>query len=252
MAKQSLFAQQNPPAAVEPPASTAMTFPGGENNLDNIEPPEKSGPDNSFVMFANPKSDRWQENAAAFPGLQKGEALLILRGGDTIRLGGSLTYYLVDGFRFWAEVDTNGAVTAAYAEERDDIKASECFSALVILLHEGRMIPATIRFKDAMAAGPLAGLRELQAAKTKEWLAKSAEHALAASIPDPRFRFKTLLSWGPKKSRSSGRTYMNSTAKFVPSSAADSLAFRSQDVREDFDAAKGAFDSWVAEVKEKM
>ncbi len=251
MAKQSLFAQQNPPAVVEP-SSTAMTFPGGGHNLDGIEPPEKSGPDNSFVMFANPKSDRWQENLAAHPGLQKGDAILIQRGGDTIRLGGSLTYYLVDALRFWAEVDSSGKVLAAYADENGDDGVSECFSALVLLLHEGRLIPATIRFKDAMASGALAGLRELQAAKTKEWLAKSAEHALAASIPDPRFRFKTTLTWGPKKSRSSGRTYMCSAAKFTPSSAADALAFQSQDVREDFKAAKEAFDSWVAEVRGKM
>lgn len=248
MAKQSLFAASQP----KPTESTAIGFPMPEaSGMRDVKIPDKSGPDHSFIMFASPKSERWADNVKDFPGLQPGDAILIERGADSVRLGASLAFYLVDAFSYFAKCDSKGAIVRASHEE-SEATPRQFLSVLMLLVHDGRMIPATCRFGDAMCQAPCEAIRTAREhAVSPEWGTKSAEHAATLSIPDPRFRFKTVMTWAGKKSRSTGNTYQISKAVIQPATAGDAGLFAAVD-REAMQAAKESWDAWRAEVEGKM
>ena len=248
MAKQSLFAASQP----KPTESTAVGFPiPAATGMQDVHVPDKKGPDHSFIMFASPKSERWADNVKDFPGLQPGDAILIERGADSVRLGASLTFFLVDAFSYYAKCDSKGAILKASHEE-SDATPRQFLSVLLLLVHDGRAIPATCRFGDATCQAPGVSVKTVrERAASPEWATLSAEHAATLSIPDPRFRFKTLATWKGQKSRSTGNTYQISKATIVPTSAGDAALLSAVD-GEAMAAAKESFDSWRGTVEGKM
>lgn len=258
MAKQSLFSQQKP-AATETPQSLVMPdMPGG--GLTAIVPPEERGPASTWVWFAGRRSAKWAEFAAKFQGLAAGEAILMHPDGE-IRLGTSVSYFLLDGFQYFATLkgeEDNYAILKAWADAPDPApkgaRVSEYLSLLVLVVHEGKGYPATMRVSDAMARGPHLSIKTATVeALSPEWGTRSAEHATTLAIPDPRFRFKSLLTWRPKKS-STGNTYQISKVSILPTTAGDVAIVKGlgEEGSAAMEEAKEAFDAWKIEVQSKM
>ena len=257
MAKQSLFAKQQEPAPA--PTGIAVVIPG-MSGMQAIAPPEPSGPSSAYVWFAGAKSPKWAEFVGKHPGLQQGEAFLILPDADAVRLGTSITYYLLDAMKYFASLNGEAdgySVKRAYREKPENVeKVREFLSTLLLVQTPQGIVPATMRASDAMCQGVYTSVTTATVdAQSPDWVTRSAEHAVTANIPDPRFRFKTVLTWKPRKSRT-GNTYQISKASIVPSSIADALAVKSATEAPDFaeamSQAKESFDGWKQEIESKM
>ena len=218
MAKQSLYAKSQGEAATTPESTLPVPVGGG---FDAVKPPEKKATA-PYVVFA--RKDTLAELRGEVPGLQDGDAVLI--GDEKIKLS-PVVFFLLDVFQFWCikggEAENYAPVktTRAKPEGSDDGERwTETISAAALVEVGGRLIPATMRVQSGMCQGVYEAIRNVKAAASPEWATKSPEHAASMGVGQPNLRFKTYLSWRPKKSRG-GFTYFLSSATIKPTTAGD-------------------------------
>ena len=255
MAKPSLFSKSQQPAPSNLPALPSM---GG--NLTGVKPPEPTGAASGYVFFAGQKSPKWPDLAEQFPGLQQNDAILISPDADPIRLGGEVRYFLLDAIQYWGQLDGQFHLQRAWMEapekQTNGVRVHEYLSLLVLVEHGGELFPATMRVSDAMCQAPYESVRIATDDATKpEWAQKSPDHAASLSIQQPNLRFKTHMTWKPRKSRGN-YTYFQSVAKIHPTSAGDAqmLAACAQDAgkKELLAKAQESFGDWKETVASKV
>ncbi len=253
MAKQSLFKESNP---VGSPPNVPATLPGG-GGFDTYTPPENKS-FGAFITFA--RKDKLAELKQQVPGLSDGDAVLI-GDGDTPRKLSPITYFLLSIYQFWC---VKGGESEGYApvrvwetkpgeDETEDRRVSECVTAALLILDGGRLIPATARFADGMTQGVAKSIKfAREDAADASWAQASPDHAASMAIPQPNLRFKTELTWKPKKSRG-GFTYFVSAARIIPTSAGDATLLgglmKDPDSKEALEAVQSSFAEYVDDMK---
>lgn len=227
MAKKSLFGAAQQP--VEQPA-TGLALPTG-SNMANVQVPERESYSN-YVAFMHRDKGKWSDVKMKIPDLGDGDAVLF-SDADPVKLS-PLVFWLLDAMQYWCVKGgpPDYKPTKSWLTKPDDMKyngarINETLSVMMLVQHGDEIIPATMRMQDAMCQGLyVAKDTAVVHAATPEWLRLSPDHTATASIPQPNLRFKTRLTWRPKKGRG-GFTYFISSAEIIPTSAGDAGSFGS-------------------------
>lgn len=227
MAKQSLFAQQQKQTEQQ---SDLLMLPAPQG-ISQVEAPERETY-SSYVKFMYVDKGKWGEVRQQVPGLADGDAVLF--GAGEPRKVAPFVFFLLDLHQYWC---TRDAVTfkakRAWLKKPEDRaiggdRVCEVLSAALVLQLGGELIPATVRFNDAMAAGVYTSKDAVAEAAAPGWATKSSDHAVTMQIPMSHLRFKTELTWRVKKARS-GRNYYVSSARILPITLGDAAAFKEID-----------------------
>lgn len=226
MAKQSLYGKtQNEKGSDNLPA-----LPTG-SGIATVKPPEQEafGP---YVTFVHKDKGKWSDLVQQVPGLADGDAVLI-GDGDPRKIA-PLTFFLLDAFQFWAvlggqDADYKPMKTWLKKPEVDSWNSkriNETLTFATMLLDRDTLIPASMRLSSGMCQGGYSSIRAVSEAGSPEWAKLSSEHAATMPIPQPNLRFKTELSWRPKKSRG-GYLYFVSSGRIIPTTTGDAMLFKS-------------------------
>lgn len=143
-----------------------------------------------YLSFPWSGTNIWGKLKALVPGLVENAPALISRSGETLHSVeplNPLRLFLLDGFQYWCD-KSKDAVARNVVLSDPGFKSgkSEWILGNVLLLHNGGVHPATLKIRDAMAAGFRDLLKFLRdTANTEEWFARSPAHKFTTNIPYP-------------------------------------------------------------------
>jgi len=220
--KKSLFGQQQQSNV------PAVSLPTG-SNMATVQTPERESYSN-YVAFMHRDKGKWSDVIAKIPGLGDGDAVLF-GDGEPVKLS-PFTFWLLDVIQYWCikggppdYKPTKSWFAKPDSDKFNGQRINEVLSAMILVQHGEEIIPATIRVQDAMCQGLYTAKETaVNGAASPEWGKLSPDHAATLVIPQPNLRFKTRLTWHPKKGRG-GFTYFVSRADIIPTSAGDAKLF---------------------------
>lgn len=144
----------------------------------------------------------------ALPNVRKGD--LVLKAGSKYTiLPSPVTMWLCSAYHYWAErVSSSQQLVSVRQETQDrESRLKEEIEALVLVLSDDGLAPATWRTKGAACRGPREALQELARAGTPEWLAQSEAHKVTDKLPMPWTRFVVEIDYHLEMSRN-GNEYV--------------------------------------------
>jgi hypothetical protein len=228
--KKSLLAKAQETAGVAVPGAKASemtlgvtaTGNGGLDKLMGGGPPVavpyvSAGDSPPYLFFYYGIGEGAEAAKKALPNVRKGDLVLVADGEYTI-LHSPVTVLFCTAHQHWAErvPATQQVVKASLEPQGRGSPLKEEIEALVLVLADDGLIPATWRTKSAACRGPVLALRELAAAPTPEWVAQSEAHRITAKIQQPWARFVAQIDYRLEASRSSGNEYVATDAVCHP------------------------------------
>jgi hypothetical protein len=139
--------------------------------------------------------------------VRKGDLVLMASGTYTI-LRSPATMWFCSAHHHWAErVSSTQQLVTVRLEQGRQAGLREEIEALLLVLTDDGLVPATWRVKGAACRGVLQALQELARAATPEWLAQSEAHKVTAKLAMPWTRFVVEIDYHMETSRS-GNEYV--------------------------------------------
>lgn len=195
--------------------------------------PESQVAATSYIFASSFRSDNYKQQQAM--GLEDGDFALSLEGA-TYKLD-PLKYFLCQVDPFVTQMGTGGVVTYA-SRDMDNVnqqmQRGEHYLCLVLVFHNGRLIPAKAEFRTTKSSAAKKPLEEIHLASKPEWL-KTDAHRVAAQCAIPWGRVvATSVPGGKKTSRSSGNPYIPAVTNCRPATSEEMLLLAKESQQPDF------------------
>lgn len=178
-----------------------------------------------YVIFANKKSEKWDDMAAQIRGLQEPNPVLINNG--TYEKLVPFKFHLMRAQQLWVERQ-QGREPVSVLRSRPTGRGApqiEEIHAIVLVYAQDGVVPATTTFKRALCKGANVAASELKLvsdpATIGRWIDRSPEHQAAARIDLPPARFTVSLTTHMHPPKYGDNPYPQSEASCAPTTVAD-------------------------------
>ena len=203
------------PAEAKPASQLAIpSFVSSLPKLPDVS--ELPGQTGIYVQFAHPMSPSWPKQTAARAA--EGDPLLCVEGNMLLLNPFRFFVLSVAGFR--TKIDESGTVLAASEnlsdKQKNGHKLDEHYSALILVIHEGQLIPAKCDFRATKADPGSTAVRTMHQASSPDWAKMGPAYAVSASFPEPWGRFVLDVTKQPYVSKTTGRKSQLAKASVSP------------------------------------
>lgn len=207
----------------------------------------------NYVGFLEDKSGNKQSMNEA--GINVGD-IYCVADGEIIKLD-PLEYHLLSLSQFYTVMATDGSIVKAYRDaDAAPENAAEHIVAVLLVKHDGRLIPATGNFRSAKTAAVHPLHRAVLASVEPDFASKSDSHRIAAACPVPAGRVVGKVTTSLATSKKNGNRYYRANCNVRPSSVSDieTLGNAMSDPKflEALEAVTEAYDSKVSELQKKL
>lgn len=207
----------------------------------------------NYVGFLEDKSGNKQSMNDA--GISVGD-IYCVADGEIIKLD-PMEYHLLSLSQFYTVMATDGSIVKAFRDaDAAPENAAEHIVAVLLVKHDGRLIPATGNFRSAKTAAVHPLHRAVLASVEPDFASKSDAHRIAAACPVPAGRVVGKVTTSLATSKKNGNRYYRANCNVRPSTVSDieALGNAMSDPKflESLEAVTDAYDSKVAELQKKL
>lgn len=212
-----------------------------------------------YILFAHPLNPQWGQLQQAIPDVEESDPVLMGPDGPTPLRPFRFSYWRIN--QFYATLDGNGGIVKTTFDkkvaEKDSAWKEHLEVGLVVFLPDGKVIPAKGTFKTTKVNCIHAAFKEVEAAKEKDWAAKSANHRAALVVPKPEFRVVTTVKLKHFTNRKpGGKDFDVANGIASPISAGEwgllVQAFQDEEFMETVDLVNKGLDERISFVKSKV
>lgn len=211
-----------------------------------------------FVVFLSPKSENlWPRASIAIPGVKEAEPILFpAEPRVPIRLA-PFQFFLIRAEKYFGVYNDSGHLVKASPTDPKQAGWTETYETALLVVVGDELIPARCTFKGAKCKAIKLAVDAAHLAGKPDWPKLSAAHAATIDIPDPRFRFTTMVRVTKETVKSgprAGSSYYLASGSVLPIAAEGRkllLKFPTGDWAACAGAVNEAFDKRMLDVKEK-
>jgi len=219
---------------------------GGLAPLPKVaELPEQQLQATSYIFSLNDSSGNYPQMVQQ--GFKEGDFGLSLNGA-AFRLD-PLRYFLLQMAPYVTRMVTGGAINFASRNMADldpDSQKGEHYLCLLLVFHEGRLVPAKAEFRTTKSSAAKRVNEEIEKCNTSEWIQKNDATRIAAQCTIPWGRVIGTSVPGPKKMGKKGNDYISAITTVRPATLDEmKLLFdegNKQDFQELFATVKGEWE----------
>lgn len=198
----------------------------------------------SYVGSVSDKSGNYRSFIQQ--GMANGDFYLSLNGA-TFKLD-PLKYFLLQCAAYRTSMNQNGGITFATKDLTfKDKQQGEHYHCLILVFHEGRLVPAKAEFRTTKSNAATKMIPEIENSGDTDWVQKSDAHRIAAQCTVPWGRVVGTSVPGPtKNSGETGNAYIPAITTVRPAELSDmQLLFNegnNADFTELFNTVKGEWE----------
>ncbi len=244
MAKKSLMSE------------TALVPVGGLPAVFDAPPDDMAGGGkrSAYVTFASQKSPSWGKLAAAVPGLQEPQPVLIRPDPYPPVALTPFRFHLIAAKQYWVRMNDAGDLIEVTRDRPEgETKLIEFIETLALVHHGGGLTAARVTFKRGMSGAAKTAVASLKLAATPEWGKLSPEHEASLSFPKPFGRFVVEVTAGKRVSLSSGYKYGFAGAAVSAAGPDEWVSiqryFANEDTKQEFDTAYKGYERRISELE---
>ncbi len=193
-------------------------IPSGFGEIGGVLPESTRTP---YVSFIYAKSKNYSTFLQQIPDLKEGEPVLVRPEPHIPVILRPFRYFLLSCTQYWGDFNKSTGALVRSSAVKQPAPFKETVEALILVIHEGKLVPACVRFKATTCPAWAPAKRAFEASKLASWAKLSPDHAFTAKIPQPWARFVTSANRTLKPNRETQELYPTMEAVSNPTSASE-------------------------------
>jgi hypothetical protein len=180
--------------------------------------------------------------------------ILHVPGANPVKVD-PIKFFFVRGYQYWAIGDGQQLTDVSLTPQRrtKDAKWQETIEAAILLYHDRRLIPCTVRAAGAKCPAFVTAKKAVEEAGSPDWVEKSPANRAAAKVPHPFARVITTITFAKGTSKSTGFAYKRADGSAVATTEEHWSAFlrfgADEEARGWFEQVIESFNARSAEIK---
>ncbi len=193
-------------------------IPSGFGEIGGVLPEHTRTP---YVSFVYAKSKNYSTTLQQIPDLKEGEPVLFLPAPAVPTVLRPFRYFLLSCSQYWGDFNKSNGCLIRSSAVKQPAPFKETVEALILVVHDGKLVPACTRFKATTCPAWAPAKRAFDASKLPSWAKLSPDHAFTAKIPHPWARFVTSANRTLKPNRETQELYPTMEAVSNPTTASE-------------------------------